>query len=37
LTLSVGSAVYDPAHPANLEGLLEAAEAGMRPHSSDTR
>lgn len=37
LTLSVGSAVYDPAHPANLEGLLEAAEDGLRPHSSDTR
>lgn len=37
LALSVGSAIYDPAHPASLEDLLEVAEAGMRPHSSETR
>lgn len=37
MALSVGSAIYDPARPASLEDLLEAAEAGMRPHSSDTR
>jgi len=37
LSLSVGSAIYDPATPASLEDLLEAAEAGMRPHASETR
>jgi diguanylate cyclase (GGDEF)-like protein len=37
LSLSVGSALYDPATPASLEDLLEAAEAGMRPHASETR
>jgi diguanylate cyclase (GGDEF)-like protein len=36
-SLSVGSAIYDPANPAGLEDLLEAAEAGLRPHSSETR
>ena len=37
LALSVGSAIYDPARPVPLEGLLRTAEAEMRPHSSDTR
>jgi diguanylate cyclase (GGDEF)-like protein len=36
LSLSVGSAIYDPAHPVGLEDLLDAAEAGMRPHASGT-
>jgi len=35
LSLSVGSAIYDPADPAGLEDLLEAAEAGLHPHSSE--
>ncbi len=37
LALSVGSAIYDPAEPAGLEDLLSAAEAGLRPHSSEPR
>jgi diguanylate cyclase (GGDEF)-like protein len=37
LAMSVGSAIYDPAHPASLEDLLAAAEAGLRPHSSERR
>lgn len=37
LALSVGSAIYDPAHPVSLEGLLRTAQAEMRPHSSDDR
>jgi diguanylate cyclase (GGDEF)-like protein len=37
LALSVGSAIYDPADPAGLEDLLEAAEAGLHPHSSEPR
>jgi diguanylate cyclase (GGDEF)-like protein len=35
LALLVGSAIYDPADPAGLEDLLEAAEAGLHPHSSE--
>jgi diguanylate cyclase (GGDEF)-like protein len=35
LALSVGSAIYDPAHPVSLEGLLRTAQAEMRPHSSE--
>jgi hypothetical protein len=35
--MSVGSAIYDPADPASLEDLLAAAEAGLRPHSSEGR
>ena len=37
LTMSVGSAIYDPADPTSLEDLLAAAEAGLRPHSSERR
>jgi diguanylate cyclase (GGDEF)-like protein len=37
LAMSVGSAIYDPADPASLEDLLAAAEAGLRPHSSERR
>ena len=37
LALSVGSAIYDPADPVPLEGLLRTAEADMRPHASETR
>jgi diguanylate cyclase (GGDEF)-like protein len=37
LALSVGSAIYDPAHPVGLEDLLGAAETGMRRHPSETR
>lgn len=37
LSLSVGSAIYDPAHPVSLEGLLLTARAEMRPHSSEAR
>jgi diguanylate cyclase (GGDEF)-like protein len=37
LALSVGSAIYDPANPVSLEGLLRTAETGMRPHASETR
>jgi diguanylate cyclase (GGDEF)-like protein len=37
LALSVGSAIYDPANPISLEGLLRTAEAEMRPHASETR
>jgi diguanylate cyclase (GGDEF)-like protein len=37
LALSVGSAIYDPAHPVSLEGLLLTAQAEMRPHSSEAR
>jgi diguanylate cyclase (GGDEF)-like protein len=37
LAMSVGSAIYDPAAPASLEDLLAAAEAGLRPHSSEPR
>ncbi len=37
LALSVGSAIYDPADPVSLEGLLRTAEAEMRPHASETR
>jgi diguanylate cyclase (GGDEF)-like protein len=37
LALSVGSAIYDPANPVSLEGLLRTAEAEMRPHASETR
>jgi diguanylate cyclase (GGDEF)-like protein len=37
LAMSVGSAIYDPADPASLEDLLAAAEAGLRPHSSEGR
>jgi diguanylate cyclase (GGDEF)-like protein len=37
LALSVGSAIYDPAHPVSLEGLLQTAQAEMRPHSSEGR
>jgi diguanylate cyclase (GGDEF)-like protein len=36
LALSVGSAIYDPADPVSLEGLLRTAEAEMRPHASET-
>ena len=34
LRVSVGSAIYDPAHPVSLEDLLRAAEERMRPGSS---
>jgi diguanylate cyclase (GGDEF)-like protein len=37
LAISVGSAIYDPANPVSLEGLLRTAEAVMRPHSSEPR
>jgi diguanylate cyclase (GGDEF)-like protein len=37
ISLSVGSAIYDPSDPVGLEDLLDAAEAGMRPHSSESR
>jgi diguanylate cyclase len=37
LAMSVGSAIYDPARPTGLEDLLAAAEAGLRPHSSERR
>jgi diguanylate cyclase (GGDEF)-like protein len=37
ISLSIGSAIYDPSDPVGLEDLLEAAEAGMRPHSSESR
>jgi diguanylate cyclase (GGDEF)-like protein len=37
LALSVGSAIYDPAHPVSLEGLLRTAQTQMRPHPSETR
>lgn len=37
LALSVGSAIYDPDRPVSLEDLLEAAEAGLRSHASETR
>lgn len=37
MALSVGSAIYDPAEPVGLEDLLDAAAAGMRPHTSETR
>jgi diguanylate cyclase (GGDEF)-like protein len=37
LAVSVGSAIYDPADPVSLEGLLRTAEAEMRPHASETR
>ena len=37
LALSVGSAIYDPANPISLEGLLRTAQAEMRPHASETR
>jgi diguanylate cyclase (GGDEF)-like protein len=37
LALSVGSAIYDPANPVSLEGLLRTAQAEMRPHSSEDR
>jgi diguanylate cyclase (GGDEF)-like protein len=37
MALSVGSAIYDPADPVSLEGLLRTAEAEMRPHASETR
>jgi diguanylate cyclase (GGDEF)-like protein len=37
LAMSVGSAIYDPADPTSLEDLLAAAEAGLRPHSSERR
>ncbi|MGH2679215.1 MAG: diguanylate cyclase [Actinomycetota bacterium] len=36
LALSVGSAIFDPAHPVALADLLEVAEAGMRPHAPET-
>ncbi|HWL90733.1 MAG TPA: diguanylate cyclase [Actinomycetota bacterium] len=36
LALSVGSAIYDPARPVPLEGLLRTAEAEMRPHASES-
>lgn len=37
ISLSIGSAIYDPADPVALEDLLDAAEGGMRPHSSESR
>jgi diguanylate cyclase (GGDEF)-like protein len=37
ISLAVGSAIYDPSDPVGLEDLLDAAEAGMRPHSSESR
>ena len=37
ISLSIGSAIYDPADPVGLEDLLDAAEGGMRPHSSESR
>ena len=37
ISLSIGSAIYDPADPVGLEDLLDAAEDGMRPHSSESR
>jgi diguanylate cyclase (GGDEF)-like protein len=37
LALSVGSAIYDPAHPVRLEGLLLTAQSEMRPHPSERR
>jgi diguanylate cyclase (GGDEF)-like protein len=37
ISLSIGSAIYDPSDPVGLEDLLDAAEAGMRPHSSESR
>jgi diguanylate cyclase (GGDEF)-like protein len=37
ISLSIGSAIYDPSDPVDLEDLLDAAEAGMRPHSSESR
>jgi diguanylate cyclase (GGDEF)-like protein len=36
ISLSIGSAIYDPADPVGLEDLLDAAEGGMRPHSSES-
>ena len=37
ISLSIGSAIYDPSDPVGLEDLLDAAESGMRPHSSESR
>jgi diguanylate cyclase (GGDEF)-like protein len=37
ISLSIGSAIYDPSDPVGLEDLLDAAEGGMRPHSSERR
>jgi hypothetical protein len=37
MALSVGSAIYDPAHPASLGDLLEAGGTGMRPHAHEAR
>lgn len=37
ISLSIGSAIYDPSDPVALEDLLDAAEGGMRPHSSESR
>jgi diguanylate cyclase (GGDEF)-like protein len=37
ISLSIGSAIYDPAEPVGLEDLLDAAEDGMHPHSSESR
>lgn len=37
ISLSIGSAIYDPADPVGLEDLLDAAEDGMHPHSSESR
>jgi diguanylate cyclase (GGDEF)-like protein len=37
ISLSIGSAIYDPSDPVGLEDLLDAAEGGMRPHSSESR
>ena len=37
ISLSIGSAIFDPSDPVGLGDLLDAAEAGMRPHSSEGR
>ncbi|HEX4941881.1 MAG TPA: diguanylate cyclase [Actinomycetota bacterium] len=37
ISLSIGSAIYDPSDPVGLEDLLDAAEGGMRPDSSVSR
>jgi diguanylate cyclase (GGDEF)-like protein len=37
LSVSVGTAIYDPARPVALEALLRTAGSEMRPHSSEAR